>query len=382
MSSEPQGFARPSPDSRPVPEPGTDWSIPGLSQQQANGRQQGQAQQAQGQQQQFPRNGLGPPLRRYVAPAARDSGDGGPPKKTSYFSWPLVVVILGLMIVGSCTYTAVTAIESVAPGPSRSALSGPGVVVMDIEGEIFDTWWAVSSLESYEDDDNVKAVVMRINSPGGAVAPCQELYRAMRDFSKPIVVSMVSVAASGGLYLAMGGDYVFANPGTITGSIGVIMETVEVDEAMDKLGIKAQVIKSGEFKDIGSPFRVMRPEEHELLQGMISDVYEQFLKDVVAGRPKLTEDKIRPLADGRVFHGQKALELGFVDAIGGEREALDMAKIRAGLADDDKAQVVYKNGRASLLEELLGSKLGFIDKVNSNLNSGPTIKAVYRPGLF
>jgi protease-4 len=307
-----------------------------------------------------------------------------PGKKRSFLSWPLVILVLGLFSVASCSYN----IASVSSGLSFSAptdisaMISPGVAVLEIEGEILDTSWAVKTLESFKENANVKALVLRINSPGGAVAPCQELYRALREFGRPIVVSMGSVAASGGLYLAVAGSHIMANPGTITGSIGVIMETVEFGQAMDKLGIKAQVIKSGQFKDMGSPFRAMRPEEQALLQNMVLEVYEQFVADVAIGRPKLDIAQIRSLADGRVFTGQEALKQGMVDELGGLKEAIDKAMALGGVPNPSEAPVIYEDGRGSWLEEILGARLSFIGQVDSSLSAGPSLKFIYRPGLF
>jgi protease-4 len=151
---------------------------------------------------------------------------------------------------------------------------------------------------------------------------------------------------------------------------------------MDKLGIKAQVIKSGQFKDIGSPFRSMRPEEQALLQDMVLEVYEQFVADVAAGRPNLEVEQVRAMADGRIFSGQQALKMGMIDSYGGLQEAIDKAMELGGVTDRDEAEVIYNDGRGTLLEELLGARLGFLDQVGSNLQTGPTMKFIYRPGLF
>jgi protease-4 len=290
---------------------------------------------------------------------------------------------LGLFAIGSCSYNVASMTDLSFTAPTAlSTLTKPGVGVLVIEGEIFDTSWAITSLKSFEDNDKIKALVLRINSPGGGVAPCQELYRALREFKKPVVVSMGSVAASGGLYLAVAGSHIMANPGTITGSIGVIMETIEFDQAMDKLGIKAQVIKSGQYKDMGSPFRAMKPEEQALLQSMVLEVYEQFVADVAAGRPKLKIEQVRAIADGRVFTGQEALKQGMIDEYGGLKEAIEKAKVLGGIPESQDAEVIYDDGRVSLLEELLGVRLDLLDKADSRLEAGPNLKFIYRPGLF
>jgi protease-4 len=254
------------------------------------------------------------------------------------------------------------------------------VGVISVEGEIFDTRWATDTLKSFEKNKFIRAVVLRIDSPGGAVAPCQELYEAIKKFPKPVVVSMGSVAASGGLYLAVAGNSIFANRGTITGSIGVIMESIEFDQAMDKLGIKSQVIKSGLYKDVGSPFRSMRPDERELLQSMVMNVYEQFVKDVTAGRPKLNEAQVRKMADGRVFTGEEAGKLGLIDEIGGYEKAVEKAMALGKISDPNKASIIYEDGRLGFLTSLLSGNLAFLKPVKSAVAPGLTIKFIYRPG--
>ncbi|MDR1657234.1 MAG: signal peptide peptidase SppA [Deltaproteobacteria bacterium] len=322
----------------------------------------------------------GPPFKRNV---------GGPrppaPPKTpvsAFFNWPLVFLIAFFLSIGSCNYVVFTGLNSLSRPDALELLEKPGLGVLDIEGEIYDTRWAVETLREFEKNDYIKAVILRIDSPGGAVAPCQELYQALVEFSKPVVTSMGSVAASGGLYLAVAGNTVIANPGTITGSIGVIMETLEFDGAMEKLGIKSQVIISGPFKDMGSPFRPMKTEERELLQTMVTDVWEQFVRDVTSGRQNLTEPEVRKMADGRIFNGQQALDLGLIDELGGFQKAIDKALALGGITDDDP-QLVYRDGRDdSLIRELLESKLGFLSSRRSVLGSSPSLKFLYRPGLF
>jgi protease-4 len=295
-----------------------------------------------------------------------------------------VVLLLGILMIGGCVYNVGQTFSKLAysGSSSLSSLVEPGLGVLVVQGEIFSTQWAIEVLEEFEENDKIKALVLRVDSPGGAVAPCQELYRALQAFTKPVVVSMGSVAASGGLYIAVAGNHIMANPGTITGSIGVIMETIEFDQAMDKLGIKAQVIKSGQFKDMGSPFRAMRPEEQTLLQNMVLEVYEQFVADVAAGRPKLNTQQIRQMADGRVFTGQEALKQGLIDEYGGLKEALNKAKELGGIPPSADPEIIYEDGRYGLIEQLFGVKLAFLNKVDSTLEQSASLKFIYRPGLF
>ena len=202
-------------------------------------------------------------------------------------------------------------------------------------GDIDSAESALKSLERAINDNSVKGVILRIDSPGGTVAMSQEIYATIIRLraKKPVVVSMADVAASGGYYIASAADRIYANPGTLTGSIGVIMDTLNVQELMtQKLGIKSVVIKSGKFKDTGSMYRPMRQDEQELLQNLVNSAYNQFLTAIIDGRVKrtdsykiekvaLTEQILRKYADGRVLTGEQAKTLGFIDKIGGLYEA-------------------------------------------------------------
>jgi protease-4 len=293
-------------------------------------------------------------------------------------------LILGLVIIGSCHFTVMSFFDSVGKKMEASSLGSarqPSVGVLVMEGEIASSLWAVKTLNQYQDDPNILAVVLRLDTPGGAVAPCQEIVETLRSMTKPVVISMGSMAASGGLYLAMAGDHIMANPGTITGSIGVIMETVQISGTLDKLGVKAEVIKSGQFKDIGSPFRDMRTEERDMIQSMVMEVYEQFVGEVIKGRPNLKEQEIRRLADGRLFNGQQALKAGLIDELGSldkaVQKAITLAKGRYDPQED--IPVIFEDGRGTLLDRLIGSTQTFL-KPSSLLSQGG-MKFLYRPGL-
>lgn len=184
--------------------------------------------------------------------------------------------------------------------------------------------WLNRQLRRAEKDSHVKGVLLRINSPGGTVATSQEVQQTVLSFrksGKPIVVSMIDVAASGGYYVACAADKIIALPGTITGSIGVIMNLYNLQGAEQKLGIQADVIKSGKFKDIGSFSRPMTAEERELLRGIIADSYDQFVNAVSEGR-HMDLEKVKQIADGRIISGRQAKELGLVDELGGYVEAV------------------------------------------------------------
>ncbi|MFH1258279.1 MAG: signal peptide peptidase SppA [Elusimicrobiota bacterium] len=185
----------------------------------------------------------------------------------------------------------------------------------------------VRKLHSIRENKSVKAVVLRINSPGGSVAAVQEIYKEvmeLRKEKKVVVASMGDVAASGGYYIASAADKIVANPGTITGSIGVIMEFGNLAELFRKIGVNIEVIKSGKYKDISSFSRSITEEEKLILQGLINDAYEQFVQSIVQGR-KMDETKVRNLADGRIFTGSQALREGLVDSLGNFEEAIALA---------------------------------------------------------
>jgi protease-4 len=224
---------------------------------------------------------------------------------------------------------------------------------MRIEGPIMDSKDAVDEIKDYMDDSSIKAIVLRIDSPGGAVAPSQEIYSEVKKAAakKKVVVSMGSIAASGGYYIASAASRIVANPGTLTGSIGVIMEIPNLEGLMNKIGIKTEVIKSGKNKDIGSMFRSMKPEERQLLQGVMDDVHEQFIRAVAAGRHMKVED-VRKIADGRVFTGEQAVKVGLVDQLGTLEDATRVAAKLAGI--EGEPEVVTKKDTLSVFDILRG----------------------------
>jgi protease-4 len=198
----------------------------------------------------------------------------------------------------------------------------------------------------------VKAIILRIDSPGGGVGPSQEIHREILKVKskKKVVTSMGSVAASGGYYIACASDLIVANPGTITGSIGVLMEFTNIEELFKKIGIKGVVLKSGEHKDIGSPFREMTPEEKKIIQGVIDNVHQQFIMAVAKGR-KLDQAKVVEIADGRILTGEQAKQLGLVDQIGNLQDAIDIVAKMVGI--EGKPNVLYPKRRFSLWQLLV-----------------------------
>ena len=231
---------------------------------------------------------------------------------------------------------------------------GPNVAVIKIEGIITDPASVTSQLKEAGERDDIKAVIVRINSPGGAVAPSQEIHGEIMRLrkTKAVVASMSTTAASGGYYAAVAAEKIVANPGTITGSIGVIIEFVNAEELLSKIGLKGYVIKSGRFKDVGSPLRKMEEPEKELLQAVIDDVNGQFIDAVAAGRG-LDRERVAKIADGRIFTGAQALANGLVDSLGGLTEAIELGARMAGI--EGKPEVLYMERRdLSLWRAVMG----------------------------
>jgi protease IV len=244
-----------------------------------------------------------------------------------------------------------------ARGEGGPALFGARVAIVELEGVIVDVDDIVRDLKAHRENPGVKAVVMRINSPGGVVAPTQELHDAvlrLRQAGKPVVASLGAVAASGGYYVAVACDQVFANPGTLTGSIGVIMQLANFEQLMKKVGVDYVVVKAGQFKDIGNVGRPMTPDERRVMQALLDDVHGQFIGAVAAGR-KLPREEVQRFADGRVFSGVQAKELKMVDTLGGLEEAILAAGKLAGLPSPPA--VIQPRRRFSIMD-LLRSQFG------------------------
>jgi protease-4 len=259
----------------------------------------------------------------------------------------LIVIIVTISLFAAVVFFLIS-------GKDSAFEFGDRVGVVELKGIITDARPTVKQLKEFRKDERVKAIVLRIDSPGGAVAPSQEIYDEVARTVplKKVVVSMGSVAASGGYYIAAAADHIVANPGTITGSIGVVMEFPNIEELVKKIGFNTEVIKSGPYKDIGSPLRKMSSSERELLQGVIDSVYHQFVNAVAHSR-KIPVEKVTAIADGRIFSGEQAKEIGLVDSLGGLEDAVAMAA-KAGGIKGDPVVIYPKKKRFSLLEFLLG----------------------------
>ena len=238
------------------------------------------------------------------------------------------------------------------PTGGGGAVFGARVAIVELEGTIIDVDDLLRELKAHRDNPQIKAVVLRINSPGGVVGPTQELHAAvlrLRESGKPVVASLGAVAASGGYYVAVAADKIYANPGTLTGSIGVIFQLANLDGLMKKVGVDYVVVKAGRYKDIGNIARAMTPDERRVLQSLLDDVHAQFISAVAAGR-KLDRAQVVGFADGRIVSGAQAKDLSMIDALGGLEEALDGAATLAGLPRPPK--VVGPRRRLSIMELL------------------------------
>ncbi|HAP66277.1 MAG TPA: signal peptide peptidase SppA, partial [Nitrospinae bacterium] len=225
------------------------------------------------------------------------------------------------------------------------------LALVRIEGVITESEDIVRQIKKYREDSSIKGIVLRIDSPGGAVGPSQEIYKEVLKTTerKKVVASMGGLAASGGYYIACAANKVFANPGTITGSIGVIMAFSHFEELMKKLGLKTTVIKSGKFKDAGSPVRELTEEEKKILQSVSDDIHGQFIEAVANGR-NLKIELVKELADGRIFSGRQAKESGLIDELGTLEDAISYATKLAGIKD--KAKIVQERKEKNLLLRL------------------------------
>lgn len=248
---------------------------------------------------------------------------------------------------------------------------GPRVAIVELEGIILESESVVRELEEHLGNPAVRAVVIRVNSPGGVVAPTQEIYAAVQRVrkGKPVVASLGSVAASGGYYVAAAADRVYANPGTLTGSIGVVMQLANLEGLFKKVGVNYVVVKSGQYKDIGNFARTMTPEERRMLQAMLDDVHNQFIDAVAEGR-KLPRKEVLGFADGRIVSGRQARSLRMVDALGGLDEAIADAAKLAGLPE--KPKLILPRRRFSVFD-FLRNQLG-VGGTNPLLTTLPFLK--------
>ena len=284
-----------------------------------------------------------------------------------------VVVVLGIFVLGFIG--SMTAGEDIGV----SGFSSGNVGVLEVEGIIDDGMArrVIKQLDRWSETGSIKAIVLQVNTPGGGVAASQEIYDAIlrAKEEKPVVAAMASVAASGGLYIACAADRIVANPGTLTGSIGVIFQFHTFKGLMDKVGIGTETIKAGEMKDVGNMARPMTEQERGMFQSVVNDTYEQFVGVVADGRD-LDVAEVKKFADGSVFTGRQALELGLVDSLGGLHEAVDIAAELGNVKGDINIIRPYRRESVSIFD-LLGKFMGKFDaSVGTNFN-GPQLMYLF-----
>lgn len=262
-------------------------------------------------------------------------------------------LVYGLAFIGGFVVFLITIsfVFSLVLGLREKDLGKPRIGVLEIKGVITDSEEYINALKSFVRDEKVKAIVVRIDSPGGTVGASQEIFEELKKARKikPVVISIGNIATSGGLYVALGGNKIFASPGSITGSVGVILQIPNLEKFLKKIGIEAEVIKSGEFKDTGSFYRSITPREREYLQEKVNMIHRQFVKAIAEER-KLSETHLREIANGKIFTGEEALQLGLIDRLGTFWDAVEEAK---SLAKIREAKLIYQPRKKSIFWRLL-----------------------------
>lgn len=254
----------------------------------------------------------------------------------------------------------VLAVVFAGGGGRGTGLGGRRVAVVEVSGTIDDDREFLARLRDLRENPAVRGVVVSINSPGGVVAPSQSMYTALRELreldDRPVIAAINGVGASGGYYVALGADSIFALPGSITGSIGVIMEVPDASGLMEKVGVRVQTVQSSDHKDVGSPFRPLNEGDRALLEALVQDVYDQFVSVVVEER-SLPDSAVRQVADGRILSGRQALQRGLVDRLGNIDAAVAAAGRMAGLGSNPRVSWPEEE-RPTLLDVLLGVRRG------------------------
>jgi protease IV len=294
-----------------------------------------------------------------------------------------VLIVLGTAAALGVLFFIILSLASFLSGNRGASSSLPivgadRVALVKIEGPLTSSDSIVDELNGYADDSSIKAIVLRVDTPGGGVVVSQEIYNAVKNAKKAgkkVVVSMGTVAASGGYYVAAAADKIVANPGTLTGSLGVKMEFANIEKLLDKIGVKGQVVKAGEYKDIGSPFRDMTVQEKKLLQDVIDDVHSQFIEAVAEGR-KLPIAEVRAIADGRIFTGRQALKLKLVDELGDLEDSIRIAGKMAGIKG--KPQVMEKRKKIPFLDYFKEESAAWIADVFARGISRSSMTLQYR----
>jgi protease-4 len=292
-------------------------------------------------------------------------------------TWVVVIVVAGIVFV-LAAMVLLFVVGLVAERDGEFPAFGSKVAIVDVVGTISSSEDIVRQLRRWSEDGSVKAIVLRIDSPGGGVAPSQEIFDEVlnvRDQGKAVVASMGSVAASGGYYIACASDIIVANPGTLTGSIGTIISYPTAKDLLDKIGLQWEIVKSGDLKATGTFTRPMTPEEQRMLKAVIEDGYQQFVEAIAEGRGK-DKEEVYPLADGSVFTGRQALNFGLVDSLGSLQDAISIAGEMADLGPDPKT-VKERPEKPTLIDLLLG-RTDIVSKISETYFSGPQLQYLYQ----
>ena len=334
---------------------------------------------------QQPYSNVPPPPWPPTAYAPQPQPPPPPPQRRSR-AW-LVALLIGAGLIMAFLVLLGGVVDALGGGDGYSSGSGPKVGVVEIKGAIGMGTGGVSSeavmktIHRYSEESDLKAVLVRIDSPGGAVAPSQEIYGELKKLAKKkkVVCSMGSMAASGGFYIAMGCPTIFAEPGTLTGSIGVVSEFFNVKGIADRIDLKRETIKSGKLKDMGNPFREMTPDERAYMQALSDEIHGQFL-DAVAESRNIPRAQVQQFGDGRIMTGQQALRLKLVDKMGSLQDAVAEVAEQAGLKGEPR--LVYPpESRGRILEQLLGSMAGSaVQGASAELKRQAT--SIEGPGLY
>jgi len=280
---------------------------------------------------------------------------------------PVLIVLATAAVLGALFF-GIVFLVSLLSGNKRTSsplqvVGADRIALVKLEGLLVTSEHVVEELNDYAEDSSIKAIVIRIDSPGGGVVASQEIYNAIKNArheGKKVVASMGTVAASGGYYVAAAADRIIANPGTLTGSIGVKMEFANIEKLLEKIGVKGTVVKAGEYKDVGSPFRDMSEPEKKILQDVIDDVHTQFIKAVAEGR-NLPEADVRTIADGRIFTGRQALDLKLVDQLGDLTDSVKVAGELVGIKG--KPRVIEKRRKIPFFDYLKEESAAWIADV-------------------
>jgi protease-4 len=291
-------------------------------------------------------------------------------------------VVIGVIIIGSFLLFSLIVIVAFIGISGEGGIFVPGmgerVAIIDLHGVINSSADVIRQLKKYTKDSSVPAIVVHIDSPGGVVGPSQEIYEEIkkaREKGKKIVASMGSVGASGGYYVACAADTIIANPGTLTGSIGVIFQFPVAEELFRKIGLRFEVVKSGEFKDVGSFNRRMTKEERRLLQSVIDDTYDQFV-DVLVENRSLSKEEVLKVADGSIFTGRQAQKLGLIDELGNLEDAIEIAGEMVGIEGPPKT--IKERKRKITLFDLLTQKIDDLAKLNESERLMPKLQYIFK----